>query len=85
MAEEVGRGFDILTNGELRGGLAKIEATNYMKQQPKAWDRISPKNMEDQATGACTAMNATPSLEFQTSQFERRSRRLNTNLAPTPV
>lgn len=32
VAEEINRGFDILTNGELRGGLAKIEVTGYMKQ-----------------------------------------------------
>ena len=28
--EEINRGFDILTNGGLQGGLAKLEATNYM-------------------------------------------------------
>ena len=44
VAEELNRGFDILTNGGLQGGLAQINATNYMKQAPKAWDRISPKN-----------------------------------------
>lgn len=42
VAEELNRGFDILTNGGLRGGLAKMHSTGFMKQQPKAWDRITP-------------------------------------------
>ena len=82
VAEEINRGFDILTNDQLRGGLAQIEATTYMKPRPKAWDSISPLgngapkvNAENQAE----ALN----MEFQKSNFERRSRRLNTNLART--
>jgi len=42
VAEELNRGFDILTNGGLRGGLAKMQATGFMQQAPKAWDRITP-------------------------------------------
>ena len=38
VAEELGRGFDILTNDKLAGGLAKIDATDYMTDRPKAWD-----------------------------------------------
>mmetsp|Transcript_29804 Transcript_29804/g.36990 ORF Transcript_29804/g.36990 Transcript_29804/m.36990 type:complete len:110 (+) Transcript_29804:810-1139(+) len=40
VAEELGRGFDILTNDKLQGGLAKIEATQYMRDVPKVWDQI---------------------------------------------
>ena len=56
VAEEIGRGFDVITNGELRGGLAQINATNFMQQQPKAWERISPSN-KDQATAGDNALN----------------------------
>ncbi len=42
VAEEINRGFDILTNDKLQGGLAQIEASAYMKQAPRAWDSISP-------------------------------------------
>ena len=44
--EELGRGFDILTNGNLRGGLAKLEATTYMQKAPKVWDQIGPKTTD---------------------------------------
>ena len=44
VAEELNRGFDILTNGGLQGGLAQVNATSYMKPAQKAWDRISPRN-----------------------------------------
>lgn len=41
--EEITRGFDILTNSHLQGGLAQIEATQFMQKAPKAWDRITPR------------------------------------------
>ena len=40
VAEELNRGFDILTNGSLRGGLAKMNSTGFMQQQAKTWDKI---------------------------------------------
>lgn len=43
VAEELNRGFDILTNGELQGGLAKIDATGFMAQKPRVWEAISPR------------------------------------------
>ena len=84
VAEELSRGFDILTNGELRGGLAKIKATSFMQQQPKAWDKIgSPRNAE--ATECAANASATPSnqanIDFQATSFDRRSRRLNASAA----
>ena len=83
VAEELNRGFDILTNGHLRGGLAKIEATNFMQEKPKVWNQISPRNQED--AGAAQASQASHlNVDFNNINFERRSKRLNTNLAPTP-
>ena len=34
--EEMHRGYDILSGGELRGGLAKIQATEYMRPSNEA-------------------------------------------------
>jgi|LakMenEpi03Oct11_1017367.scaffolds.fasta_scaffold02815_4 hypothetical protein len=39
--EEVDRGFNILTNGELNGGLAKLEATKYMKPPIGVWQKLN--------------------------------------------
>ena len=83
VAEEINRGFDILTNGQLRGGLAKIEATTYMKSQPKVWDRITPSNAQAAQLAESAAANEM-SLDFEAKSFERRSRRLNTNMARQP-
>ena len=83
VAEEINRGFDILTNDGLRGGLAQIEATTYMKQAPKAWDAISPLAAQNQNEITQFGQDNNLNLDFQTTNFERRSRRLNTNLART--
>ena len=40
VAEEKARGFDIIANERLQGGLAKMEATEYMRDAPKVWDQI---------------------------------------------
>ena len=58
VAEEINRGFDILTNGQLRGGLAKIDATCFMQQQPKVWDKITPRNAAQGAQNTGTALIA---------------------------
>lgn len=52
VSEELNRGFDILTNGGLRGGLAQLNATSFMKQQPRVWDKINctPKTTSAVAT-----------------------------------
>ena len=47
VAEELNRGFDILTNGNLRGGLAKMHSTGFMKVPTKAWDKITPRGQEN--------------------------------------
>lgn len=62
--EELSRGFDILTNGELRGGLAKIEATTYMQKAPKIWDQISPKNNGETPTPNCANASERSKLNF---------------------
>ena len=38
--EEEGRGFDIIANEKLQGGLAQMEATEFMRGAPKVWDQI---------------------------------------------
>ena len=32
-----------MTNGELTGGLAKLDATEYIKKAEPSWSRIQPK------------------------------------------
>lgn len=81
--EEIDRGFDIVTNGDLRGGLAKIEATSYMQKQPTAWQQLSPKAQQSEKVAAAEAGTtaAAPLIDFQSTAFDRRSKRLNTTLA----
>ena len=43
VAEEEGRGFDIIANEKLQGGLAKMEATEFMQNAPRVWDQICSK------------------------------------------
>jgi hypothetical protein len=38
--EEVGRGFDIITNGQLIGALSNLDKTKYMKPAVGLWDRM---------------------------------------------
>ena len=38
VVEELNRGHDILTNGSLRGGLAHMHSTGFMKTKPRVWD-----------------------------------------------
>ena len=84
VAEEINRGFDVITNGELRGGLAQINATNFMQQQPKAWDKISPRNMSSMNQGEGGAASGQQStFDFQGgSNFDRRSKRINRSMGP---
>ena len=42
--EQHERGFDIMTNGQLTGGLAKLDATEYIKKAEPSWSRIQPKS-----------------------------------------
>lgn len=41
--DEVTRGFDILTNGDLSGGIAKLDSTKYMKPPVPVWQQLSPR------------------------------------------
>ena len=56
-----------------------------MKQAPKVWDRISPRDKGDsQATPDLQPPQPNgANLDFQAQAFDRRSRRLNTNMART--
>lgn len=83
VAEELNRGHDILTNGELKGGLAKLEATSFMQKPPKPWDQISPRaaDNEDATNVEVSYKNL---IDFPATTFESRSKRLNTNMARAP-
>ena len=39
--EELDRGFDIVTNDQLKGGLANMSATNYMKKDDGVWSKLN--------------------------------------------
>ena len=64
VAEEINRGFDILTNGNLQGGLAKIQVTNYMQPKTKAWDLLSPKLAGETASGNAGAEGTGAAFEL---------------------
>lgn len=81
VAEELNRGFDILTNNELRGGLAQIEATEYMKSAPKVWDQICSKT-QDKGFEMSGPMSSNSNVDFHATQFASRSRRLSTHVGP---
>ncbi len=38
--EEVERGFDILSNGQLKSGLTALNGSSYMQKQQPAWVKI---------------------------------------------
>lgn len=42
--EQLGRGFDILTNGELPTSVTQtLNESNFMKKNQSAWERLSPR------------------------------------------
>lgn len=38
--EEVNRGFDIINNGKVTGGLAQMDKSEYMKKPINTWTRL---------------------------------------------
>jgi len=87
--EEIERGFDIITNdAELKSGLAKMEATSFMKKAPGAWDKLATANESLASThsvGLGNPQAAKPPVELTATRFNTRSKRLNTNAAKEPV
>ena len=91
VAEELSRGFDILTNGELRGGLAQMHQTGFMQTKPRVWDKIETERTFTEASAAssrqmqqdCKQSDELPMIDFKatSNNFQRRSRRLNTNIS----
>ena len=78
--EQVGRGFDILTNGgiQVRSG----PNDDLMKKEKSAWERLSPRAQQTDTNQGFADTNANNSnFEFTSTNFQSRSRRLNTNLA----
>lgn len=43
--EELNRGFDIINNDKVSGGLAQIEKTEYMKKPINTWTRLQKAQM----------------------------------------
>lgn len=38
--EELNRGFDIINNDKMKGGLANIDKTEYMKKPINTWTKL---------------------------------------------
>lgn len=78
--EQVGRGFNIMTNGEeLPNGLKIIrdQNTEYLKNPTSTWQHIST----GAATSACSSKPMSsaaqiPNVELQRTQFGDRSNRI---------
>ena len=65
--EQLGRGFDILTNDGIKENMG---ATTFMKKQTTAWDRLSPRAGEGTETNQGfdnTANNS--NFEFSATNF----------------
>ena len=78
--EELGRGFDILNNNALDEKCSKMTATTFMKKDVKAWDRLSPRAEQPTGAGQSDCAN-NANFELASTNFQTRSRRLNTNKA----
>ena len=89
--EEIERGFDILSNGNLQAGLSKMNATDYMQKQNPAWTRLNPSGTAtiqpsgETAVATTTNNTGTQNVDFNANRFATRSKRLNTNLAKAPA
>jgi len=82
--EQLGRGFDILTNGELPTSVTEtMNNSNLMKKAPSAWERLSPRaaNQASETNKGFAETANNSNFEFSSTNFQSRSRRLNTNLA----
>ena len=80
--EQLQRGFDILTNDKLTGGLAKREATNYMREPSKVWDKLNSdagqgepaaKGLLEQHKAQSTNQGT---CDLSRTNFQTRSRRM---------
>jgi hypothetical protein len=69
--EQHQRGFDIMTNGELTGGLAKLDATEYIKKAEPSWSRIQPKTEAAKQASS----HSQRQVELTTTQFANRNTR----------
>lgn len=78
VAEEVDRGFNIITNGDLPPGLSHLETQKYMKPSIGVWERMG-HHEEAKPTSNRSAKGA---IELQGYDVKTRSRRY-ANLSPT--
>lgn len=83
--EEIERGFDILSNDKLKPGLTQMHATNFMKKQTHAWDRLNATGQIDYkgATGMQQQSTADANIDFNANRFATRAVRLDTTKAKT--
>ena len=68
--EEVERGFNIITNGELPTGLSKLESTKFMKPKVAVWDKLSSPQAgaKEKATETVVGQVA-PAIEISGCDF----------------
>jgi hypothetical protein len=75
--EEVERGFNIITNGELPGGLTKLDSTKYMKPKVAVWEKLSPKAAAKEKATETPVSHVMPAAELSGCDFKTRSRRIS--------
>jgi hypothetical protein len=80
VAEEVDRGFNIITNGELPPGLSNLENTKYMKPHVGVWEKMG--HQPDQSKPASNHSAKENTFEISGYDVKTRSRRY-AQLSPT--
>ena len=62
-----------------------MHATNFMKKQPHAWDRLNATGQIDSkaATGMQVQSTGDANIDFNANRFATRSKRLDTTKAKT--
>ena len=74
VTEELGRGFDILSNIKDQGRIAHLNQNEYMREPPKAWDQICTKTQggfNSQPEGTATPTVELLKSKIETTNYER--------------
>ena len=66
--EELGRGFDILTNNAHDEKSTKMGATAFMKKEKSAWDKLSPRATQEAGNEKTDCVNNT-NFELSSTNF----------------
>jgi len=77
--EQVGRGFNILTNGQLDNGLTIIrdQNTEYLKNPASTWQQATGAQPSACSSKPQSSAAHIPNVEMQRTQFGERSNRIN--------